>query len=302
MNKRFSDLQFDCSIASPKEVASCFRQSEVIVLENAFNLPALREVGDTCQHYFKILESLSDRSDLEQDYIEKGAVNAHQVGEKLFSKVDYLQKKICYLMHDQPVVPFLQEILETERPALLSQIIGIRRKDPGNFQSLLPYHQDDSIFQRIFQDRVLDQEKKTITGFVPFCDVGTHRPSIDLIARKFDRILTIDPSVGREIYRELHLDERELGENCAEYLWSPVFREGGLALFTGKIPHRSQHSNLNTKPRYSMDIRFTDGVTPPKRYHNQWIFDIVAADFVHHSDIKKTFLSFKPYPAESPIL
>lgn len=285
----FSHLHFDCRIDDPKRVAEAFAQSECVALENAFDREKLGEIGEVCRAFFAAVEGRDSPTPQERSTLITGSAGAMFVGDVLFSDGPQFHERVCSFLREQPIVPFLNAILGADSAAFLQSALGVRRKNPRAETTLLPFHQD------AFHWAGLNDARPSITAFTPFSDVGAAYPGLDLIARKFERLLPLseDPNASSP---HLHLAEELLSADDLAHLWSPVVRFGGAIVFSGRTPHRSQHSAMNAAARLSMDLRFVDAENPPEHYRDKWIFDLASGAYRAEgpSGLKRLPLGYRP--------
>lgn len=266
----FSHLQFDCRADDPKRVAEVFHENEVVALEGAVDPGEMEYLGQVCARYFSAVGFVSTAA--KNMILHKGASSAKRLSALLYEDEVSVPERICSMIARQPVVPFLQAIFGSPAPGLLQAYIGIRMKDPTRDTTLLPFHQD------AYQGGPSDADRLTITAFAPFSDVGGEHPSVDVIAKRSEKIYGIDPGKGKADYQYLHIDE-DVFEDELDFLWAPKLKCGGLVLMSGRTLHRSQHSIACTKTRYSMDLRFVDALEPPERFRDNWIFNLATGKY-----------------------
>lgn len=286
----FSALRFDARRDDPKRVAAAFAVSEVIVLENAYERGALKQLGAITERFFATLEAKAERSQMEDGFVFNGSAGARSIDDVLYDGETTFTELTCAFAAKQPIARFLRALLQTDNPAFLHSSAGVRRKIPSVAQSLLPFHQDAAHWKG------LDDRPLAITAFTPFNPAGREYPGLDVIARKMDAVLPL-AEAGRAAY---HMDETMLSAHDLAHLWSPHVPVGGAILLSGRTPHRSQHSLKNTRTRFSMDLRFVDAIEPPAFYRDKWMFDLTKGRYSRHEGTERIYQDLRTKPALAP--
>lgn len=140
-----------------------------------------------------------------------------------------------------------------ERPAMIANKWVLRRSPSGDAGT--DFHQDGAF---------LGDHIRTIDCWIALsnCGPGTGRPGIDLIPRRFERIL---PSGAGAAFPWSLAEDVVLASTPDVALCSPVFEAGDALFFDERLPHRTSYGpDLTT--RYAVESWFVAPSSYPDKH------------------------------------
>jgi hypothetical protein len=139
-----------------------------------------------------------------------------------------------------------------EQPALSLEKWTLRKVPPTANSS---WHQDGAF---------LGTEKHTVNLWVALSDCGEHASGLDLVPRRFDRIL---PTGTEGAYFDWDVSQAVVDEERGDHpIASPVFSAGDAIFFDQFLVHRTGVKEGLTQTRYALESWFFTPTSFPGHY------------------------------------
>jgi len=121
----------------------------------------------------------------------------------------------------------------------------VRKVDPGAARSFTPFHQDATAFH-----------KAIVNIWTPLTPAGGDYPTLELVKRRLAIAeATLETSDG---YNLVKIDDAEILRKYQGDLYEPSnVAPGECIIFLGTTIHRSTNLKASTKPRYSLEVRWS---------------------------------------------
>lgn len=125
-------------------------------------------------------------------------------------------------------------------------ITAIRRVNPGNAATILPFHQDQAVMVR-----------PSLNLWVALTPCGRTAPGLEMVLTdKTDLLETCSPEETPFATNRQQIDPRVVERIFgSEALWRPEFEPGDAMIFKGTTVHRSHVTPAMTEPRLDAEMR-----------------------------------------------
>ncbi len=267
-----SDYPFAFDISEAQDiniVLEAFASHHVCLLRGIFkDLAKVQLEKETIQKLFQAAIEKSRQRNSEQDRL-------FSIRQQL-SAPDLAKLRGCaeesmlnHWFSDNLTPAFLQvttQLLLGKVRVNLSKTAFRKKSDKDSF--LLPFHQDARGPTTIYP--------LVLTCWIPFCEVGRTRPSLEVIARPHEIVLKDNEDANG--YRGPEDRIKGPGDDWVlktfgEFLYAPEMQLGDCLLFSGDVLHRSQPLD-HAGDRISVDMRLFSESQKPQKFQGDLCVDL----------------------------